>query len=114
MSRSSQRRQANSANHRISAQAFMASFSATSAHREPQRPPATLVKCVSCGHQVIELVNNLCAICARPAEGKAFHAMTSEQRDQTHPCGLRNRNHCDGWDGNWLDCEEANRRAGNR
>lgn len=48
------------------------------------------------------------------AEGKNLSQMTDTQRKGTHACGIMNRQHCDGWDGNWLDCAEAKRRGGSR
>ncbi len=109
MGRHAQRRAANSANRAISASAFMAGFSATSAHREPTSP---LLTCAACKQQVFTLVEGQCFACGRPVEGKNYREMTDEQRRGMHECGVLNAYHTDGWDGNWLDCEEAKRRMG--
>lgn len=123
MSRAAQRRQCNSANLRLAQAAssldsrlageIMAARAAAAATGISivAGPLPTLV-CGACGAEVFTLVAGQCFRCGRPVEGKNLHDMTTEQYNAVHECGLPNKYHCDGWDGNWLDCEEANLRRG--
>lgn len=81
-------------------------------HRHLSATMPGLLSCEACGRQVFTLVEGRCATCGRPAEGKNLRDMTEAQRRDTHDCGVRNSQHVDGWDGNWLDCAEAKRRTG--
>lgn len=112
MGRTAKRRAANMANRRISASAWFYGQSFTSATRDPQ--PSPLFTCPTCKKQVFTTVEGYCSSACRPAEGRNVHDWTPAQAEERHACGILNRQHVDGWDGNWLDCEEALMRNGVR
>lgn len=72
--------------------------------------PSLLLTCSACKREVFTLVEGECFRCHAPAEGKNLRDMTITQCNETHSCGIKNGRHVDGWDGNWLSCEEAARR----
>jgi hypothetical protein len=115
MSRTSSRRASNSANRAIARRGLNAAswFYAQSFHSTPvPAEPQSLTQCESCRRVVFTLVKGLCFVCHAWVEGKNRRDMTEEQANARHGCGVMNRRHVDGWDGNWLDCEEARRRNG--
>lgn len=113
MGRHAQRRAANSANRRVgvNAAAWFAGQSFNGGTRGETAPLSWMV-CSTCAANVTILVDGQCFRCHAPAEGKNFKDMTGYQREETHTCGVLNRQHTDGWDGSWLGCEEAKRRTG--
>lgn len=110
MGRTANRRAANMANRRISAAAWF--YGQPGFHSNAAS--VSWMNCSACGRLVTTLVEGECFTCHAPAEGKPLSKMTAKQAEELHPCGILNRQHVDGWDGNWLDCEEALRRNGGR
>jgi hypothetical protein len=109
--RTSNRRAANSANRRISAATWFygQSFNGRISDDGPAVP---LMTCSECKSECFTLVEGMCFVCHAPVDGKPLHKMTKAQMSEPHTCGVTGRQHVDGWDGNWLDCEEAKRRLG--
>ncbi len=112
MGRTSNRRAANSANRRLGLNAaawfYGQSFHSTPVPAEPQ----SLTQCSECRRVVFTLVEGQCFVCHAPVDGKPLRDMTKAQMSEPHTCGVSGRQHVDGWDGNWLDCDEARRRLG--
>lgn len=108
MGRTSARRASNAANRRVNAAVWFAMQSFNGGTREGAQKP--LLTCASCKHEVFTLIEGECFRCHQPVEGKNRRDMTTAQAEATHSCGIKNERHVDGWDGNWLDCEEAARR----
>lgn len=117
MSRAAQRRQCNAANRTLARKQAginaAAWFYGQPGFHANVAAAVTLTTCPTCKCEVFTLVNGYCSRECRPVDGKSYTEMTDAQRSEVHTCGIENSRHCDGWDGNWLSCEEAKRRAGN-
>jgi hypothetical protein len=72
----------------------------------------SMPKCLECHRCVFTLVEGMCFVCHAPVDGKPLRDMTKAQMSEPHTCGVTGRQHVDGMDGNWLDCDEAKRRLG--
>lgn len=112
MGRTANRRAANSANRRLNAAAWF--YSQPGFHVNATATPANLLTCKACGKQVFTTVEGYCSSACRPAEGRNMRDWTPQQHEERHACGILNRRHVDGWDGNWLNCDEALQRNGGR
>jgi hypothetical protein len=113
MGRTANRRAANSANRRlgISDGTWFAaqSFNGGTRGDALTRP---ILECSECKREVFTLIEGQCLLCHAPVDGKPLRDMTKAQMSEPHTCGVSGRQHVDGWDGNWLDCDEARRRLG--
>jgi hypothetical protein len=113
MGRTSNRRAANSANRRLGISAgvwfYGQSFNSGTRGDAPRMP---LLQCSECKREVFTLVEGQCFTCHAPVDGKPMRDMTKAQMSDPHTCGVSGRQHVDGWDGNWLSCDEARRRLG--
>ncbi len=114
--RTASRRASNAANRAINRSRGLNAaswFYAQSFHSTPvPSEPQSLTQCASCRRVVFTLVEGLCFVCHAPVEGKNRKDMTDAQANAEHTCGVTGSRHVDGWDGNWLDCDEARRRNG--
>jgi hypothetical protein len=117
MGRTSNRRAANSANRRLGLNAA-AWFYGQSFHQSAvpvvsdAQAYAVILQCSECKRDVFTLVEGMCFVCHAPVDGKPLRDMTKAQMSEPHTCGVTGRQHVDGMDGNWLDCDEAKRRIG--